>query len=1414
MCIGDQVLLVGSHADEVEGGESVARSRCQAMAEAVHAELEGCRAAQEQELAELPSSQGRSEAAADRARKLERALSKPLRLSPGAVAVSAKTGQGFGELREMVLNAAFDKEAFPTFGTKQPGTYRAIYRKLERSHRDESSLTWEVMQESAARQSELESSHLAVRFVGSKLSTEPDLPDADGDQAVSEPEPEYEQDTEAATQLSIVGTLQCEGEGRSPKFEDTRAQLSRAGMLRVGTRPPADLTKSGTKIGPPKKLRSGRPFCVQIDCVDPTCRFVLDAGSAKQQQRWLKELRAIAPPDAAQSNVYRDYTFAVVSDDEELKLFTVDHRGAKAVHKQLQDAGVVGGLSFPGSVFDAAKDFTHTEANWRQRAEDMERYYTELLRKQEAISHPDFKASFGFDFAWLAERHGRVSAKVRKDHELLRRAMTFLGSTGEVLCPRAQVGSTLAQRVFLRPQWLVDVMREFVRHDLEEQLERFCAEQRQRGAAAVSSADEIDSLGRQFLRRGLLHRELLPWLWRDLRPSVVDDEEQMDFLVELMVDLGLLTKVPASRPQQWLLPMRLPEKADACSHRHPSLTELTDTLSEASEVNFYGIRCDFSQALPAGLLPIVFSRCAQLCGAETSFFRHDMETINPSSSHQEGDGDAAARVSIGSAAQVHVSIGLENASCVAIVAHCSAGDHEVLCRETVELFQAQLDGVIADQWPGCSMFVTEVSPTERGWGTGVTDESAASLGMWQDMLSGEEPTAALRAQSSRTSVGTRSSMWSVQAVHGDTVLQVPEDIGVELDGKVGRVLEQPLDGTGGGRTGVPVQWQDGTKSILKPLDLERDSADLQELAQNLAPQVLTSVVSTFTRALPHGLKFIPSAGLDQPSLTFGLSRVYTDASDLMVLYQPTDGAEWELLRPTIVLSGDGKCASFQIQSFSNYALGDRRTAYPWPRRPLVAEMDPADILGDLDDLVQLAADSPRDASQRPSVAEMDPADILLDDLDDLVQLAADSPRDAYFTAFAPPVSRADGTPFLIAITAFALEYSAAVDKDAAEHGKVAMSAEQRPLPLAPGTEVTVRLELPAAAFHCDGSGTEVFVWDGRYNSAVFAVTCVKEAEARRHVCKAMISAAEHQRMVLWFELVVAKTVVSPAASVVSSPSAEMSSSTTLLPEVADSRPHIFISYRRTHFELADRVRRQLQTYGYRCFFDLDPQSGLGAGDFQAQLESSLRGVPYLLAIITPAPSGEDEVRQRLSFTECIRHYAEQGKTDYCHVELARALSDARTEVIPLFHPEYRSSDYGEQLRDLPGDIASLAAKNAKPIGDAALFDKSLEIVHELIQRHTAAKLRGRFSQELERQLSIERSLPEGVPVCSRTDELQAGEDFATLLEDLGIAQYASKLSGENIHTAAVLRELTDSDLKELGFKMGDRKLVLKWSGSE
>ena len=188
--------------------------------------------------------------------------------------------------------------------------------------------------------------------------------------------------------------------------------------------------------------------------MEPVCKFVLDTGSTEEQQRWLAKLRAVSGTSGTQTTEHREYSFVISAGDEELKRIVIRYRSASAVHKKLQAAGVVAGLTFPGSVFDATKDFTRSEANWRQRAQDLEGYFTKLLHSQFALFHPVFKENFGFDFAELAERYSRVSVKVLKDPELLPRAMAFLGITGEILNPQYEHAPALAERVFLQPQWL------------------------------------------------------------------------------------------------------------------------------------------------------------------------------------------------------------------------------------------------------------------------------------------------------------------------------------------------------------------------------------------------------------------------------------------------------------------------------------------------------------------------------------------------------------------------------------------------------------------------------------------------------------------------------------------------------------------------------------------------------------------------------------------------------------------------------------------------------------------------------------------------------------------------------------------------------------------------------------------------
>jgi hypothetical protein len=114
------MLLIASHADEVEDAALLGQ-RCARMVECVEAELRKQSAAQRAELARLRV----SEVAAPRAEvtqrreRLEQSLAHPLRVHPRegrALAVSSKTLQGVDELRALLLDTAFDKEAFPRFG--------------------------------------------------------------------------------------------------------------------------------------------------------------------------------------------------------------------------------------------------------------------------------------------------------------------------------------------------------------------------------------------------------------------------------------------------------------------------------------------------------------------------------------------------------------------------------------------------------------------------------------------------------------------------------------------------------------------------------------------------------------------------------------------------------------------------------------------------------------------------------------------------------------------------------------------------------------------------------------------------------------------------------------------------------------------------------------------------------------------------------------------------------------------------------------------------------------------------------------------------------------------------------------------------------------------------------------------------
>ena len=158
---GSKVLLVASHADKVEDVDVVAR-RCNEMTRAVHVLLDQHRQAQQAELDRLVATPSLDADSNDRKAQLERILDKPLRLADDAVIVSSNTMVGVDTLRRRMLDEAFDKSQFPSFGESQPYTYELVLRELRRCHADQTSVSWPEMQELLSRRPDVGGEHVEV----------------------------------------------------------------------------------------------------------------------------------------------------------------------------------------------------------------------------------------------------------------------------------------------------------------------------------------------------------------------------------------------------------------------------------------------------------------------------------------------------------------------------------------------------------------------------------------------------------------------------------------------------------------------------------------------------------------------------------------------------------------------------------------------------------------------------------------------------------------------------------------------------------------------------------------------------------------------------------------------------------------------------------------------------------------------------------------------------------------------------------------------------------------------------------------------------------------------------------------------------------------------------------------------------
>ena len=625
---GSTVLLVASHADEVSSTELV-QERCQQMLEGIHRLLQEHREAQSAELKQILAISANDRDIHSRRRHLQRVLERPLQLSEDVIVVSARTLDGVATLRRRMLEVAFNKTAFPSFGANQPNTYMTILRELRRLHSDHSSVTWHEMQQSLSRRLDIDGESFKVALTHSETVQSMDMSTArlhatlDAAKQAQWPQlqdilcdgglmPEWlvnsiphprdygilhqlayhgasdvflsliEQGVvfntallttggETATKIALarghtgfaemmtsmtnresnsvatamVGSLACQINGTGPFLEDIRVELSAVGVLKVRVAAlderTGNLTNPGTTVQLPKTAHRRRPFCLQVTSVSPPWQFVFDTGTAIEYQRWENALQRFGPPKNATS--FQMYTFSVSLCDEQVHEFTLRHRIAKDINAEMVERGCKG-LDFP----DRWKDKLSVDVT--RRGLELTQYLQRVFDREDALAV--FASRMGFEPSELRAQRCRVSDKVRQDPDLVRRAILYLRVTGEVLYHEYENVSVIRDRVFLEPQRLVNVMKELVRHDLQAQLDVI-------DPIDVPDAEEIQRLGQTFVTEGKLQRSLLPWLWRH-QPQVVRNPEEMDFLIDLLTQLGLLTRVPEADPPQWILPIRLPDR--------------------------------------------------------------------------------------------------------------------------------------------------------------------------------------------------------------------------------------------------------------------------------------------------------------------------------------------------------------------------------------------------------------------------------------------------------------------------------------------------------------------------------------------------------------------------------------------------------------------------------------------------------------------------------------------------------------------------------------------------------------------------------------------------------------------------------------------------------------------------------------
>eukprot|EP01047_Picozoa_sp_COSAG01_P015044 COSAG01_NODE_745_length_13872_cov_40.816525_7_plen_3569_part_00 len=314
--------------------------------------------------------------------------------------------------------------------------------------------------------------------------------------------------------------------------------------------------------------------------------------------------------------------------------------------------------------------------------------YLEQLLPMSA--HPDFGAATGFDASLFQAQYRDVLERMQKDIPLLRRSMRFLRLTGNVLYYDHVAG--LKDRIFLRPEWLVDVLKELVRHDLEQRVSSIPT------FTNAQAASQLQQLAENFLSTGVLHCDLLDWLWNHLPGFNTALRAE---LTQLLQELSVMVPwSPHKDKPQWLVPLRLPFMPDTCPRFNAW------KFNQSVICRLY----DFGSTIPSGLFAALVNRCvSKNPNRPVHCYRHNL--VIPRSL------DEVEVVDTVDIPEVAVFITHESTKLMFEIRCAKKEVHQVLMPILAE-YEKEMKGLVSNRWQGCTLECLVLVPnphSTRDW---------------------------------------------------------------------------------------------------------------------------------------------------------------------------------------------------------------------------------------------------------------------------------------------------------------------------------------------------------------------------------------------------------------------------------------------------------------------------------------------------------------------------------------------------------------------------------------------------------------------------------------------------------------------------------------------------------------------------